>query len=62
MYARANSRYDRIGDDSDQREPKFFRRQLLIDIDPKNCRNAMRIDNPEVPFGFEFVRSASCGK
>lgn len=59
VYARANSRYDRIGDDSDQREPKFFRRQLLIDIDPKNCRNAMRIDNPEVPFGFEFVRSAS---
>lgn len=59
VYARANSRYDRISDDSDQREPKFFRRQLLIDIDPKNCRNAMRIDNPEVPFGFEFVRSAT---
>lgn len=58
VYARANSRYDRISDDSDQREPKFFQRQLLIDIDPKNCSNAMRIDNQEVPFGFEFVRSA----
>lgn len=59
VYARANSRYDRISDDSDQREPKFFQRQLLIDIDPKNCRNAMRIDNPELPFGFEFVRTAT---
>lgn len=59
VYARANSRYDRISDDSDQREPRFFQRQLLIDIDAKNCRNAMRIDNPDVPFGFEFVRTAT---
>lgn len=59
VYARANSRYDRISDDSDQREPKFFQRQLLIDIDRNNCRNAMRIDNPELPFGFEFVRTAT---
>ncbi len=58
VYARANSRYDRIGDDSDQREPKFFQRQLLIDIDPQYCQAARRIDHPEVPFGFEFVRSA----
>lgn len=59
VYARANSRYDRIGDDSDQREPKFFQRQLLIDIDPMNCRNAMRIDSPELPFGFEYVNAAT---
>lgn len=59
VYARSNSRYDRISDDSDQREPKFFQRQMLVDIDAKNCRNAMRIDNPEVPFGFEFVRTAT---
>ncbi|WP_435980443.1 DEAD/DEAH box helicase [Psychrobacter sp. DM4] len=59
VYARANSRYDRISDDSDQREPKFFQRQLLIDIDPINCRNAMRIDNPELPFGFEYVSTAT---
>ena len=59
VYARANSRYDRISDDSDQREPKFFQRQLLIDIDPMNCRNAMRIDNPELPFGFEYVNAAT---
>src|SRR5690554_1450425 len=59
VYARANSRYDRISDDSDQRDPKFFHRQLLIDIDPKNCSQAMRIDDSTVPFGFEFVRSAT---
>lgn len=59
VYARANSRYDRISDDSDQREPKFFQRQLLIDIEPKNCSGAMRIDNPELPFAFEFVRTAT---
>lgn len=59
VYARANSRYDRISDDSDQREPKFFQRQLLIDIDPINCRNAMCIDNPDLPFGFEYVSTAT---
>ncbi|TDQ39553.1 DEAD/DEAH box helicase [Thiopseudomonas denitrificans] len=59
VYARANSRFDRISDDSEQREPRFYSRQLLIDIEPGQVQRAFHLDNPELPFGFEFVRQAS---
>ena len=59
VYARANSRFDRISDDNEQREPRFYSRQLLIDIEPGQTQTAWHIDNPELPFGFEFVRQAS---
>lgn len=59
VYARANSRFDRISDDNEQREPRFYARQLLIDIEPGQVHSAYHIDNPELPFGFELVRQAS---
>lgn len=59
VFATANSRFDRIADDSDQRAPRFYTRQLLIDIDTQNCQGAVKIDDEELPFGFEFIRSAN---
>jgi DEAD/DEAH box helicase domain-containing protein len=59
VYARADSRFDRIGDDSDQREPAFFKRQLLVDIPPGSTASAYRLDTDELPFGFEFLRAAT---
>lgn len=59
VYARANSRYDRISDDAEQREPKFFNRQLLIDIAAEDRVKAWRLTNPELPFAFELLRSAT---
>ena len=58
VYARADSRRDRIGDDSDQREHATYRRQLLIDIPLQSQTGGFRIDNPELPFGFEYIRDA----
>ena len=59
VYARADARRDRIGDDSDQREPAFYRRQLLVDVPPESHAGAFRLDREELPFGFEFLRSAT---
>jgi DEAD/DEAH box helicase domain-containing protein len=58
VYARADTRRDRIGDDSDQREHAIYRRQLLIDIPLLSQAGGFRIDNPELPFGFEYIRDA----
>jgi DEAD/DEAH box helicase domain-containing protein len=58
VYARADSRNDRIGDDSDQREPRFYRRQLLVDVPPESMQGGYRIASDELPFGFEYLRNA----
>jgi DEAD/DEAH box helicase domain-containing protein len=58
VYANANDRESRIGDDADQREPIFFNRQLLVDISKASQRVAYRIDNEALPFGFEFLNRA----
>lgn len=58
VYARADSRNDRIGDDSDQREPKFYQRQLLVDVPPESQQGGYRLASEELPFGFEYLRNA----
>lgn len=59
VYANSSDRDSRIGDDSDQREPLFFNRQLLVDIDPKDSVRAYRLQDPALPFGFEYLRKAT---
>lgn len=58
VYARADSRFDRIGDDSDQREPVFYQRQLLVDIPANAVTAAYRLESDSLPFGFEFLSRA----
>jgi DEAD/DEAH box helicase domain-containing protein len=55
VYATADDRSSRIGDDSDQRTPVFFNRQMLIDVPPGAAARAYRITNPQIPFGFEYL-------
>ncbi len=45
----------RIDDSADDREPKFYVRQLMADFDPKDIREAWQIKTGGLPFGFEFV-------
>jgi DEAD/DEAH box helicase domain-containing protein len=59
VYARADARRDRIGDDSDERVPAFYRRQLLVDVPPESHAGAFRIERADLPFGFEYLRSVS---
>ncbi len=59
VYANASDRDSRIGDDSDDREPVFFNRQFLFDIDPNVIERVWRIEEPTCPFGFEYLSKAT---
>jgi DEAD/DEAH box helicase domain-containing protein len=45
----------RIDDSADDREPKFYVRQLLADFEAKDIREAWKLSTPALPFGFEFI-------
>lgn len=55
VYATVDSRVDRIGDDAEQREPMFFNRQTLVEVDSEGHRGGFRLDSERLPFGFEFL-------
>lgn len=57
--ANANDAKSRIDDSSDDREPRFFVRQLLVDFEPGDVEIAWKLESDEVAFGFEFIRRAS---
>jgi DEAD/DEAH box helicase domain-containing protein len=48
----------RITDDADEREPTFYTTQLLVDVEPDSIQDAYQIDDPQCPFGFEFISKA----
>ncbi len=56
VYARTNERDAKINDDSDNREPKFYKRQMLVNYDDSDVLSAYKIDSDEVVFGFDFVK------
>jgi DEAD/DEAH box helicase domain-containing protein len=57
----ANTREDKafIGDDSDTREPAFYNRQMLIDLEPEDITLAYAMKSETRSFGFEFIKKAS---
>lgn len=57
--ANANDRYARIDDSSDDREPRFFLRQLLVDFEPAAVEIAWKLESDTLAFGFEFIRHAN---
>jgi DEAD/DEAH box helicase domain-containing protein len=48
----------RVDDASDSREPRFYCKHMLVEVDPEQIEKAFRIDSDDVPFGFEFLRRA----
>jgi DEAD/DEAH box helicase domain-containing protein len=46
----------RIDDSDDDREPKFYVRQLITDFKPDDIELAYKVESAETPFGFEFVQ------
>jgi DEAD/DEAH box helicase domain-containing protein len=59
VYARTNERDAKISDDTDNREPKFYKRQMLVTYQPEDVLQAYKIDNEEVPFGFDFLKKVN---
>lgn len=55
VFATADDRTSRIGDDSDQRAPSFYNRQMLVDVPAIGAAKAYRLAAPQLPFGFEYL-------
>lgn len=53
--ANSNDTDVRIDDSSEDREPKYYVRQLMADFQPANVRDAWQIPSGGTPFGFEFI-------
>lgn len=53
--ANSNDTEVRIDDSAEDREPKFYVRQLLADFEAKDITEAYRLKLPDLPFGFEFI-------
>ena len=48
----------RIDDSADDREPRFYVRQLLGYFEPGDVREAWQLKTADLPFGFEFLSRA----
>jgi DEAD/DEAH box helicase domain-containing protein len=59
VYAFTNAKNAVLDDRSDDREPVFFNKQMLIDFKPSDIPITWVLDDKEKPFGFEFIRSAN---
>ncbi|MCB1688975.1 MAG: DEAD/DEAH box helicase, partial [Halioglobus sp.] len=58
VYAFTSAKDSQLDDYSDDREPEFFNKQMLIDFAPSDVAITWVLDDQERPFGFEFIRSA----
>lgn len=59
VYSTVDDRASRIADDAEQREPKFFNRQVLVDTPRDASQGGFRLKSDILPFGFEFLRRAT---
>lgn len=57
VFAATHDSRSRIRDEKDEREPRFFQRQMLVAIQSSSGQ-AWHIDAPELPFGFEAIDRA----
>ena len=58
VIATTTDRESRIQDDSDERTPEFFHKQMLVEVETSEIVSAYRIDSSDMPFGFEYVQKA----
>ncbi len=59
VFANAPDRDSRIRDDQDERRPRFYMNQMLMDHRSADRQGAWSIDAPKWPFGFEFLKKAT---
>lgn len=53
--ANSNDTEVRIDDSVEDREPKYYVRQLMADFSPDYIREAWQLKSSSLPFGFEFI-------
>jgi DEAD/DEAH box helicase domain-containing protein len=58
VVATTGDRKSRIQDDSDDRDPAFFNKRMIAEVDAGEITSAYQIDGSELPFGFEYIQKA----
>lgn len=56
VYATTEDSRSRSDDARDEREPSFFKRQFLVEVEPADVLSAHRLVDEHVTFGVEFAR------
>ena len=59
VLATNDDKSSRLKDDKDQRDIKFFNKQLLINFDKKYIEDAYAIIGDDTSFGFEFIEKVN---
>lgn len=54
VFASTPDRKSRISDDSDDRDPTFYNKQMLVEFDDTQVVEAFKVD-ADFPFGFDFL-------
>lgn len=58
VFATTSDRESRISDEAEDREPRFYNKQMLVDFEDRHITGAFRLDREELPFVFEFLSKA----
>jgi DEAD/DEAH box helicase domain-containing protein len=59
VFATTSDKASRISDDSDDRDPTFYNKQMMISYNEADITDAYMIDSDELPFGLEFLKRVS---
>lgn len=60
VFANSPDRESRIRDDRDERQPRFFQRETLVDVRAQDRAGAWQLGGDrKVPFGFEYLTRAT---
>lgn len=57
VFASASEKKGRIRDDSDDRSPRFYTRQMLVSVETPST-DGWHITKKDLPFGFEYIQRA----
>jgi DEAD/DEAH box helicase domain-containing protein len=58
VIATTEDKNSRIDDRAEEREPKFYVRQMLVNFKQEAIREAWKLKGDDLPFGFEFIANA----
>ncbi|MDT8392016.1 MAG: DEAD/DEAH box helicase [Lentisphaeria bacterium] len=59
VVATTKDNESRIRDESDDREPQFFNKHMVVNVQPTDVTCAFAADSKDMPFGYEFCRHAT---
>ncbi len=59
VYAATSDRDSRIRDERDERQPRWFQKEMLVSVRTEDLGGAWFLDRPEAPFGYEYLRRAT---